>query len=238
MRTYTPYAYANSDTTHLLEVLADKTTSPEIYQQTMTALGRQMANSVLRLGQVDSLDTVCVVCTVEDADFLARGLIDGLQAEGIDSDHLKFVCFWNERVHSFTNSEQRVFDVAPIIKEYKEDMNIDQCVLIVVKSIISGACVVKTNLSALIEHTLPKRVVVAAPVMLNGAEEKLASEFPSEASQLFQYLTFAFDTEIGQDDNIIPGIGGSVYERLGFENKNTYVPNIVKTRRRSTMNTQ
>tara|TARA_R110000823_G_scaffold305771_1_gene427958 strand:+ start:5965 stop:6672 length:708 start_codon:yes stop_codon:yes gene_type:complete len=233
MRTLTPYA--EGDTARLLAVLSDEKTTPDTYKQTMTALGRLMATNVLKIAQVERHDTVCVVCTVEDADFLAKGLVDGLEAEGVDADHLKLICFWNERVHSFTGSDEKVFDVAPIIKEYKEDVNIDESVLIVIKSIISGACVVKTNLSALIETTLPKRVVVAAPVMLEGAEAKLASEFSSDTAQLFQYVTFALDTDKGDDDNVIPGIGGSVYERLGFDDKNAYVPEIVKNRRRDAL---
>lgn len=235
MRTLTQYAAR--DTEQLLELLSNESTGPEEYRQAMTDLGRHMAVNVLKLAQLEGSDTVCVVSTVEDADFLAKGLIDGLEDAGVDSNSLKFVCFWNERVHSFQNDDRKAFDVAPIIKQYKEDVVVEQAVLVVVKSIISGACVVRTNIAALIEQTLPKRVVVAAPVMLEGAEDRLASEFSSATAQLFQYLTFAVDNEKGQDDNVIPGIGGSVYDRLGFENKNTYVPEIVKTRRQSAIRT-
>jgi hypothetical protein len=111
-------------------------------------------------------------------------------------------------------------------------VDIRDAVLIVVKSIISGACVVKTNLASLIDEALPLRVIVAAPVMLKGAEQRLASEFPQSMSSRFEYFAFAIDDEKGSDDNVVPGIGGSVYERLGFGDKTAYIPEIVKERRR------
>jgi hypothetical protein len=46
---------------------------------------------------------------------------------------------------------------------------------------------------------------------------------------------FASDKE-KKGDSVIPGIGGSVYELLGFKNsedKNKYMPTIVKERRES-----
>jgi hypothetical protein len=67
---------------------------------------------------------------------------------------------------------------------------------------------------------------------LEGAEGRLAAEFPSSTSGRFEYFTFAIDTERDQDDNVVPGIGGSVYARLGFEDKTSYVPELVKQRRR------
>lgn len=228
--------FADDETNYLLNMLSDPTTLPETYRDTMTKLGRRMAAGVIKSANLDKMDNICVVCTVEDADFLAKGLIDGIQAEGVEADRVKLICFWNERVHSFNDISQKLFEVAPIIKEYREELSLEKSVLVVVKSIISGACVVKTNLAALIESSLPKRVIVAAPVMLEGAEERLASEFSTDTASLFEYLTFAIDTEKGEDDNVIPGIGGSVYERLGFDDKNGYVPNIVKSRRLTAIN--
>ncbi|HEX9511283.1 MAG TPA: hypothetical protein VF939_12425 [Puia sp.] len=42
------------------------------------------------------------------------------------------------------------------------------------------------------------------------------------------------DNEVNAKGKVIPGIGGSVYQRLGLDNsekKNKYIPQIVKTRR-------
>lgn len=50
-----------------------------------------------------------LVCTVEDADFLARGFL-----EAVDVERIVLRCFWNER--------RRVGDteLAPIIRRYVE----------------------------------------------------------------------------------------------------------------------
>ncbi len=220
------------ETEKLLGVLTNEQSGPSEYQAAMTALGRSLADGMLR--QVPALRTlpVCVACTVEDADYLAKGILDGLEGGGVDPARLKLVCFWNERVRSFNGSAAKLFDVAPIVKSYREEVDLQQSIIVVVKSIISGACVVKTNLTALIDRVVPERVLVAAPVMLLGAEKRLASEFPEQTAKRFEYFTFAVDDKKSDDgEMVLPGIGGSVYERLGFTYKNTYVPNIVRQRR-------
>lgn len=230
MRTYTKFT---SDTAQvLLAALADTGTDPGAYQRAMTDLGKELAATIAHdvLPSLASQSLVCVVCTVEDADFLARGLMDGLAKVGVSSDRLKLACFWNERVRSFIGSDERAFDIAPVIKQYREATDLQDAVVVVVKSIISGACVVKTNLATLIETAVPSKVIVAAPVMYKGAEQRLAQEFPTSISQRFEYLTYAIDDEKA-GDNVVPGIGGQVYDRLGFEEKNTYVPQLVKERR-------
>jgi hypothetical protein len=47
-------------------------------------------------------------------------------------------------------------------------------------------------------------------------------------------LFFAEDDERTEDGIVLPGIGGDVYERLGFEGqetKNRFIPKIVRERR-------
>lgn len=226
MREYSPLT--NADTRRLLDVLVDRSSSPAIYQQAMRDLGAQLGATIAP-GLTAS--TVCVVCTVEDADFLASGVLQGLASAGLDADRVKLVCFWNERVRGFPGIGEQSFDIAPVTKQYRESVDLDGSAVVIVKSIISGACVVKTNLAMLIDHVTPSRVFVASPVMLKGAEQRLSSQFPEEVASRFEYCTFAIDDEQGADENVVPGIGGSVYERLGFENKNGYVPDIVKQRR-------
>jgi len=222
---------ATDDVRHTLGVLIDPTSPHEVYQRAMTDLGHELGIAVARRTPASDVSTVCIVCTVEDADYLARGLIDGMEETGFNASQLKLVCFWNERVRRLSGSDKDAFDVAPVIKQYREASNLDGAVIVVVKSIISGACVVKTNLAMLIDDVTPSKVVVAAPVMLKGAKEKLASEFTQDMASRFEYLTFAMDDQKGPDENVLPGIGGSVYERLGFENKNAYVPDLVRQRR-------
>ena len=69
--------------------------------------------------------------------------------------------------------------------------------------------------------------------MLNEAQDNLRKEFPEEVYNRFQFLTFAIDDEKSDKGEIIPGIGGMVYPRLGLgdaETKNKYIPEIVKER--------
>lgn len=229
MRTYTPFA--SGDIRQLLGVLIETKSSHVAYQEAMVDLGRRLAQEILEKFLKVNEAPICVACTAEDADFLAKGLLEELEQGGYDGSKLKLVCFWNERVRRFNGAEVDSFDIAPIVKEYREDIDIRASILIIVKSIISGACVVKTNLATLIDNITPMRVIVAAPVMLEGADTRLDSEFPAEIAGLFKYVAFAIDTERGADHNVVPGIGGSVYERLGFADKKSYVPEIVKSRR-------
>ncbi len=228
MRTFT--SGADEQVRHFLDVLVDPSSTHEAYQQAMVELGRTLGMQVASKVAASN-EPVCVVCTVEDADFLARGLMEGAELAGVDGERLKLICFWNERVRRFVGSEMDVFDVAPVMKQYREAASLSEAAVVVVKSIISGACVVKTNLAMLIEGVTPSRVLVAAPVMLQGADQRLAAEFTAEVAGRFEYLTFALDDQKGPDDNVLPGIGGSVYERLGFEDKNTHVPELVRQRR-------
>ncbi|MDR3570628.1 MAG: hypothetical protein P4L81_00285 [Candidatus Pacebacteria bacterium] len=210
--------------------MADKLSSESVYRDAMYALGKDLAaRMAAQLVPTKMLD-VCVACTVEDADFLASGIVAGFRDAGLADDRLKLACFWNKRVKRFDGTEDDSFDVAPIVKEYREPMDVRHSVVVVVKSIISGACVVKTNLSSLIDDIEPERVFVAAPVMYKGSRERLASEFAPDVANRFEFFTFAIDDQ-KSGEIVEPGIGGSVYSRLGLEEKDAYVPNIVKVRR-------
>jgi hypothetical protein len=77
---------------------------------------------------------------------------------------------------------------------------------------------------------------VIAPVLLQGATSRLESEFDTSITRRFEYLWFAQDDEKNESGEVVPGIGGSVYELLGIGNsitKNSFVPEIVKFRRRT-----
>jgi hypothetical protein len=224
-RTYSNLA--NTNIRYLLKTLADKNSQPNLYRETMYEIGINFGESIL--SKIDNRHcSLYLACTVEDADFLAKGILDSLENQ---VESLAFACFWNERFSPF---EIKDLKVAPIIKKYQEPSKKNVNYLVVVKSIISGACVVKTNLNNLIQKIKPEKIFIVAPVMYHTAEEKLASEFDSEIYKKFQYFYFAKDDERTSEGEVIPGIGGIVYDRLGFEGqsgKNLYIPEIVKARR-------
>ena len=201
----------------------DVTTSK--YQELMYSLGNSLGENLAP--QLKSSNSYCVASTAEDADFLSKGLIDNLLGKVSD---VKLACFWN---HHSTPVEG-LPSTAPIIKKFIESGAEKSDSLIVVKSIISGSCVVKTNLTALIESMQPKTIFVVAPVIHKDAERKLKLEFPDEISAKFIFEYFAKDEIRDSSTNeVVPGIGGNVYEHLGFasqEIKNKYTPKIVTER--------
>jgi hypothetical protein len=202
--------------------LADLSTNSSDYAQSLYELGKELGDILFTQITIKNKN-VCVACTVEDADYLAKGIIESLNAH---SFNVSLACFWNQR--------HATLSIAPIIRKYREPETNKADILVIVKSVISGACVVKTNLTYLIQDMKPQSIFVVAPVMHSKATEKLACEFPREISAQFKYIYFATDSEIQADKNLFPGIGGSIYQRLGFENqddKNKFTPHLVKERR-------
>ena len=205
-----------------LSKLADLSTVPAVYSETLyqlgTELGVVLANKIKQQNK-----NICVACTVEDADYLAKGIIDVLSPLFA---HISFACFWNQR--------QQALSIAPILKKYREPDVSCADILIIVKSVISSACVVKTNLTNLIQDINPESIFVVAPVIHTQASEKLNNEFPAEITNKFSYIYFAQDSEKLENGNLVPGIGGDIYQRLGFKNqddKNKFTPKIVRERR-------
>ncbi len=99
--------------------------------------------------------------------------------------------------------------------------------VIIAKAIISSSCVVRTNLEKLLATTKPQRVVIAAPVMLKGAEQRLRNAFPIEISSRFEFVTFAIDSK-KEGPVVIPGVGGMVEERLGLTGRSArFMPSLV-----------
>ena len=222
---------ADESVKRLLDSLS--TCSVPEYRETMFSLGSKLAEALYAdLNRSGLLDyDVCVACSVEDADYLARGVMHKLD-EQLPRKSL-LACFWNQKTFAPEGFES--LEIAPILKQYCEPFRPDKCVLVVVKSIVSGACVVATNLNNLITDTKPKKIYVLAPVMLAGSEARLQEHFPSEVVCRFNYIRFAVDR--GRDERgwVVPGIGGSVYERYGLgdeREKNLIMPEIVRIRRK------
>ncbi|WP_179054996.1 hypothetical protein [Pseudomonas umsongensis] len=195
------------------------------YQKLMYDIGALLAEKLLAEKKLQASRKVCLVSTVEDADFLSRGIYDVLKNSGL---HMYFICMWNQREKVYEGG----VTVAPIIRTF-EQPGFEECdEMIVVKSIISGSCVVKTNITALFNRMQPKKIHVVAPVMHKDSEKNLLKEFPANYSQKFDFQFFAKDSF--RDDatgEIKPGIGGNVYQRLGFSDqrdKNKYYPKVVK----------
>lgn len=216
----------NDEAKRWLAVIADRSTSHQIYQDAMTQLGRSLGSAMAdEIG--DTSQNVYLVATAEDADFLALGVLRQLETR---QSSVGFACFWNERTSLFGLS---TLAVAPILKQYTEPAErVDT--LIVVKSIISGGCIVRTNLQNIIKHIQPRQIFIAAPVMYHRAEVSLREAFSAQVANKFRFFYLALDDERSQEGVVIPGIGGMVYDRLGFNGqieKNSYIPTIVKQRR-------
>ncbi|NHZ92483.1 hypothetical protein F2P45_26255 [Massilia sp. CCM 8733] len=229
MRTFTSYSNHDPVARQLVEELHTIQNNPLKYRDQMRQIGKHLGAGVAPQLDKGLENDICVVCTVEDADFLGRGLIEELEQRGFGS-RLHLICLWNDKI------SKNGVSLSPITRQYKEDFDPKHSTFVVVKAIISGACVVKTNLTRAISFADPSEIFVASPVMLVGAEDRLAQEFPDAISSKFKFVHFVTDSEKAADgESVLPGIGGSLYELLGLGNrteKNRYVPDIVKERRK------
>lgn len=228
MRTLLPSA--SGEVQALLAQLAEpiERVDPPAYRAAMAALGGHFA--VAYRDRLAGIEKLLLVCTNEDADFLARGVLSGLEALGIA---VRVACLWNDRDSVAGAASGVRVEVAPIVRRYVEPGGVDA--FLVVKSIISSACVVRTNIAELVYDRDPARVLIFAPVVLTGADRKLTQEFDADIARRFEFFWFAEDDE-KQGDDVVPGIGGQVYERLGIggqKEKNRYTPQLVKERRRA-----
>ncbi|NWO06632.1 MAG: hypothetical protein HLX50_13365 [Alteromonadaceae bacterium] len=217
------YKYkGRGDINSYLDKLIAPSVSVSEYRDSMYCLGKYLAETLL--SKLNPDESYCIVSTAEDADFLSKGLIEVLRSRVKD---LKIACFWNFHSQPVKGGES----TAPILRKFIEKGAEAADNLIVTKSVISGSCVVKTNLTALIENMSPRSIYVVAPVMHKDATTKLAREFPPGISQKFDYEYFATDVERDPETNeVIPGIGGNVYQLLGFQSqtqKNRYMPEIL-----------
>ncbi len=226
MRTLTPIAAHDQSVQDALSTLADKSASVGRYRDAFHSLGKALGHLIV--SSLKAQSRAAIVSTVEDADFLGRGIWDVLQP--ILGEKLSLNVLWNYKHKPFSENNE---SVAPVIREFREPEVNQANILIVIKSIISGSCVVRTNLARLIDHVNPDRILIVAPVIRTGAEGRLESEFEPHITQKFEYFFFAEDDEL-DGEMVVPGIGGSVYQRLGLGNgiqKNSYVPELVKQRR-------
>jgi len=227
MRQLSPYAQSSKEIRSLLDILVDQNTRSQAYAKAFYELGGALSEVMKNSNALSSENKVMLACSSEDADWLSKGILDHLQEHVAK---INLAVFWNVRANAYEKSE---LAMAPIIKTYIETIpNVD--VLIICKSIINTSCVVRTNLTYLIEKITPKKILIASPVLFENAIHSLEAEFPKSISDKFEFFYFAEDNEVTATGEVIPGIGGSVYRRLGLEeagHKNKYIPMIVKERR-------
>lgn len=211
---------------HLLDAAAAY--DVEEYRDTMTNLGVELGR-VIRRHQGGYRRRTLVLCTSEDADFLGRGVLQALSSETKRRRVLpSLACFWHSREQMYEG-----FDVAPITRRYVEDVrSFDR--FVIVKSIISSSCVVRSIITEMVDRFEPRQIIVASPVRLKDATIQLEAEFSPRISNKFSYVWFAEDEEKTSSGEVVPGIGGMVYSLLGFDEgeETRYTPQIVVERRR------
>ncbi len=168
---------------------------------------------------------VPVMSTAEDADFLQKGVSSALKKHDVET---KLAIFWNNHYQLGDGKGS----VAPIIHKFLEAGYENIQNVIIVKSVISGSCVVRTNLLELLDEVEnAEKVFVVSPVMYKDAEKSLRKEFPDEIANKFNFISFRIDGERAADGEVIPGIGGQVYQLLGIGDQpalNGYMPDVVK----------
>ena len=206
-----------------LNALADKKTDICKYRDAFRLLGIELGKVLASEYKSLSADQTMLACASEDADWLANGV-----EAGFGLGELKKSVYWSSREIVHVNEDGSKIEISPIEKAYEEMIN-DCQLLIIVKSIISTSCVVKTQLTRLIGRVSPQRIAIVAPVMYRDGVPNLMKEFPDEINSKFRFITFAIDDE-RVDSEVIPGVGGMVYSRLGLgniEEKNHYIPEMV-----------
>ena len=211
----------------MLDKLADKSTGVDDYRDAFCKLGVELGKVLA--SEIDGIcsEEIMLVCAAEDADWLATGV-----ETGMGKGDLKKSVYWSTRETVYAGENGEKLEISPIVKAYEEP--IEHCsLLVVVKSIISSSCVVKTQLTRLIGKVNPERIVIMAPVMYKDGMPNLIKEFPESVSSKFEFLTFAIDEDRLDNGEIVPGIGGMVYPRLGLGDivaKNSYIPEMVMNR--------
>lgn len=139
-------------------------------------------------------------------------------------------CLWIDR--SSCEFDEKV-DIANIIGEFVEPLPGPVDHMVVMMSVVSGTCVVRTSLQSMLEEVEAKAIHVAAPVVLEGAQLRLAREFPADLASRFRYWFIAEDDQKNDRNEVVPGVGGNLYFRLGFasqKSKNAFIPKFVLER--------
>lgn len=221
-RTYTPIAGVAAK--RHLQGLLDSVKQPTLYRKHMTALGQLLALNIVTLLPNQLSKQTLVISTAEDADFLQRGASEVLRDHQIP---FKLAVFWNHHYQLPNHSS-----VAPIIHKFIQSGYEQATNIIIVKSVMSGSCVVRTNLIEMLgDMPNVENIFILAPVAHTQSENKLKAEFPDKIADKFKFVTFAIDDTRSPSGDVIPGIGGQVYELLGLGDQpvfTAYMPKVVE----------
>lgn len=218
-RTYS--SYASELAKRALSSLLSPKSRPSDYREAMSALGGYLGEMLSR--EIPAAASPLVVSTAEDADFLTFGLLSAL--EQTHPGKVRTAVFWNNHYQIPGSS------VAPIVHEYIQPGFEAADSLVIVKSVISGSCVVRTNILALIEKMEAEKIYIVSPVMHAKSEQSLRSEFPADIAAKFKFIYFATDAMKNSNGEVLPGIGGQVYQLLGLTDqpaRTGFMPELVK----------
>lgn len=198
---------------------------PEAYRKSMHDAGHLLANELLKLQSFAGMDSCTVVSTAEDTDYLTSGVTEVVRTR--IPDGTSSVVFWNNH-RRLSNG----VSIAPVVHRFVQPGYESSKCLVVTKSVISGACVVRTNILALIESMqCLEKIYVLSPVMYVGAEKVLLDSFPDDIAKKFEFVFFALDSDRNSvTGEVTPGIGGQVYELLGLNGQpvsTNYIPAFV-----------
>lgn len=215
-----------SDAAVPLLQLIDPSVAPAGYRHAMYALGVVLGRAFAEREAVQGKN-VLTISTVEDADYLSRGFADAVENEGAN---VVFACIWVERSKLPLDEEP---DVAQILAEFIEPIPERVDHFVAMKSVISGSCVVRSAILRLLDQAKPENIHIVAPVVLAGAQQRLAKGFPEQIAERFRYWILAEDQVSLSDGTVVPGVGGNVYKRLGLGDqaaKNKVMPDYVLER--------
>lgn len=218
-----PISWAGSSLLLALRRLSDLSVPPAAYGQAMHHLGAGLGDLMASRLQLAGR-SVYVAATVEDMDFLGAGLVEAISRHGAD---VHVACLW---IHRATVRSPEPVEVAQVIQEYIDEppQKVDH--FIALKSVISNSCVIRTSIMRMLSDIAPDHIHVTSPVMLRGERRRLEAEFPEETANRFRYWVLAIDAVLDELGNTLPGVGGNVYQRLGFkddEDKNFHMPEFI-----------
>jgi hypothetical protein len=223
-RTYSKFADARAKA--CLSKLLESIENPGDYRSAMTSLGVLLGEHAL--SQLSSESPILVASTAEDADFLASGMINALTANS--KSKIYSAVFWNNHYQLPSGAGS----LAPIVHEYLEPGYKSSKTLVIVKSVMSGSCVVRTNLLHLLSSVDFDKIFVVSPVIHTRSIESLNKEFPKKVSKKFSYLYFAEDSaKDNSTGEVKPGIGGQIYKLLGLGAQpvqTSFIPQLVMSK--------
>ena len=218
-REYSALAEEGGAARSALAALLDARGDPAQYAKTMYELGSILGERVA--GAIPKSDSCLLASTAEDADYLTRGIYESLKL-----DHAtKAAVFWNHHYSVPGGS------IAPVVHKFLEPGYESSNTLVIAKAVISGSCVVRTNILELIEQVNVDKIYIVSPVMHAKSEQSLRKEFSEDVARKFVFIYLAIDSEKTSDGEVVPGIGGEIYGLLGLPDqpaRMSFMPKLVK----------